>query len=1676
MADAVPLDLDMALPTDEASGLPTVGQAPAQIAEQQLIPEVGSIESVEEEPDFSEIFELGDFVRIDSEKYGKITGYIYYRDGELISVMPLGATDLLYEFPRIFDDENDKFDDDLGVTQSFILEKRKLPTFVEQQDFHVGQTLETIGEDRQRGELLKITNINTDEDIITVEDSDGKEQTFEFEYTGIPRDAEFKILRIVEQPKQLAADQQEAVIVEEIETSESPEGEAELDEDAEIDLATQREAEQFFDIEYVGEITVKKAAVFKEAKTSEKTFTDTIQKADAMSDFLNLLDPVAQKDPKQVRAIRMLVETLFNMKQQTVKYNEDGSVEGEQKMTVTLLKDLLSSTNVPIARPVLDVALRIFLNDNEVSSFQLKETDEFYKADSSIKTLEKFTEQTTNPVVSAAAQTNVFRSGQKNFIKEFETIWKPNGLRQPLFYAKEDSDFFRFEIPDVENKSLNGLTVEDVPKKPKKDLEVSELQGTAFADAISSSVRRAVSTTYYKHPIRRKEKLASADTAPVKAHLLFPMDTAYAIGTKRSGLLAIDSARSQAKTKLMNNILEEKEGVVLLGKEKEEEEDAAATVDKILALDMTGVQPSTFLIKDYLEGMVLPATGLGDMHLHLEDLGLTNFELNPEIVNVLESKIKGYQNQLLASLARFREALASAPEIAAENNSLLANPEILESVIRSEPILVDAILALENQTPGMEPSDIAMVAYLLKTHNDYFQAAMGQQSYFVAKERLRATRDRFLAAIELTKLLAKKKTDSGIPPKPNKCEHVAKLAAVRKLEDDQERIQALAKLFSIYQGEVKDNFINCNICKRELLCMHEKLQISAFLNPGDNKNIQKELVLQFANGIFQGTYACKNCGQGIQDIDYDTNIEYDDQGKPMMGRAVLVDKDALVEEQLDIALSGIPIRVAKNLKFKSKTEENYRDIIFEIANRIGISLPEAAIRKLVERLVRFAMTLPSEEEHRKRQTTVKVDYIVMVNRRIIAAAANLLLIEVQTHIPEYPVRYALMGCKPSFEGYPIGDKSNVNGLNYLACAVGSVMRKEAPWSLTGWQGEADADKRTKNILNYMTAILQQIYNTSPVIDQEISMKRAYLETRGKQVVETRREELIPEGFLPSLIDNEEVVIPEVVARMVNGGTQIARAWIHSANALATRTAIIVRGSPYALTTCCLGSISTPGAFWQSASDLPELSQRRMKPNYRVQGLWVHFNARPLASIAVEHDDNLNYRLFLKVCYQGPNKGMMHEVGLTNQCRWCGFQFPANPAIVDADSETSDGRVAVTSQGIDTGREAFEDLLDQVHMNNKVQPYKSHSGQNLDDVMTDFIEMTPPPFDGWREIMTQTITDLKLATQTGKKSDLENAIGEVSKISGITKSKVEMRLPKYKTQINKLGELSWDNLLAVILSYFVVPFKRILTNYQIESFESAFNQKQGWSEYSNLASDHVEDLSEILKKDLQIVKVYKQNLKDKEKYAVAYLKLEYFVEAASALLAFKERIHPGIFPGRDYSLKWIQKAIIYSMLNFLVDPSAIVMTASGGVAAEQGQSTEILMRFVADSLDKFNREQLSYNDEQLREQIMIRNEKEKADIITMFDKMGEDEKAVELMKKQLGIGRWAVGGTKAIWGYDIDQYERERDERARAGIIDFPGYGPDQVPELGGRDLDANGYPVSGAEDGYDLTQTGEDDA
>ena len=52
------------------------------------------------------------------------------------------------------------------------------------------------------------------------------------------------------------------------------------------------------------------------------------------------------------------------------------------------------------------------------------------------------------------------------------------------------------------------------------------------------------------------------------------------------------------------------------------------------------------------------------------------------------------------------------------------------------------------------------------------------------------------------------------------------------------------------------------------------------MNPKEKETLEKEIVLKCSGGQFQGKYICRNCGQAIRELDFDNNLEFDDDGKP----------------------------------------------------------------------------------------------------------------------------------------------------------------------------------------------------------------------------------------------------------------------------------------------------------------------------------------------------------------------------------------------------------------------------------------------------------------------------------------------------------------------------------------------------------------------------------------------------------------------------------------------------------------------------------------------------------------------------------------------------------------------------------------------------------------------------
>lgn len=1624
----------------------------------------------EEEIDYSLILELGDKVVVKSEKYGEVVGLIYYRSAERISILPVGLTNTLISFERT---EEDDFLPEDGVTETVILKKHLYDTFVKQQDFRVGQILQGVDKAGAKGASYTVLSINEEEDSMVVQEESGQSITLEFSGVGIPDDVPFVILRLMG----LVKTEDEAAAV----ADAAAEAEEEGEDDEEGEESDAEVEEPQIVIQVLGQVSVPLYEELEEIKAAKQIIPDTLQKISAINDFINIYEPHLQKDPRILRRNRILVETLFKMKQDIINFRDDGTIKGLKPVTVHTLMELLEKTEVPLGRHVLDIRKRLYkLTDRrELQSFHdptVKggETEVFIKPFyDELKAIIANQSATVSTIVVGDQQKHIptYLHEQRDY-QAYERPWIPSGREATrVVRARHDMEIFRSILPDMDARTLDGAVPGPV------------------LDYVHYGMERALKTTYRKSTKEdlyttgsRKQALLSAEGATALFYLLFPLSVASSLGTTRTGSLALDAGRSHFKTQSIPEIFKTLGGI-----------QDVATPQTIVAIGITGNTMGNIGIAQYLEGVSIPALGIGDTHIPLADLGLDQVDMTTETLSVLQAKISAYQAQLLTTIRVLREGVPKEEVLPTPNPMIPLDNPIFSELPRSEPLLAEDLLEFTTYNPTLASSDVATFAYLLQKHGDLFQAVLGQTPLYVATERSKAVRLFHLHAIQKEQRLLQNEADRGLPPEPNHCEHVANLRDIRKLENETERMTWMVKFIAYYQGGRDGNWINCRLCKQHLLCVHERLLIQAFLNSNENELIQKEIILNFAGGIFQGHYSCRNCGQPIREIEYDTNLQYDESGKPMMGRAALTDETFVREDELD-QIIAIPLQEESTL-FTNTTDKGYYNIVKELSERLGIALSSAAFKKIVRQVSDLVKSLPSKEAFTEREAQRKEaaeaarkkfvprSYTRILARNTICSAAMFLFLDIQTAIPDYRIHHTLPNCKPGFQGFPLsGTKDDVLGLTYVACAVATVTRRVAPWTQTEFQEGKTLDDRIYAIRLLMMDMLDKTLAESLTLKQDMAAKLTYLkdlnDKKPRKDIEGANIDVIPEGFLPSMVvplgaeqaaTEEGAIVPEVA---VNTPRQAARAWIRQSNQYAKETVERSRNLLSTEVTCCSTNIQIPGSFWDKEG-LPVLPVRSLQPRILVRAQQVSFVPRISDQLSgtfpsVEELKDVSYRLYLNVCASGPNKGRPHEPGLTYKCYLCGFAFGEDPRALDHD----EGKLAVERQELGKTPEEFAALLDDVNRLNQVVIKYPLPPVKWDVTMEAFLTMEPPPVEEWETLLRTTMTELRrISSGSGSplnEGDVAIANADLS-VAVQTYEQAIIRslrghVKSVQTTMENLGilaRLPWNNFVEVLEIYFIVPFKKIVSGFT--EVDVPLTSKPLTK---NFSPAHIEALNKMLAADNIIFNFfYPSKLNQSCPFALS--KLSRFVDQMSAIVSFKNRIQRRYFVS-DTSFDYIQQLLLYGPIKTLLDaddiPEEAYQAFSALVPQEEDQerndeqqdvSLKYLIQLVGMSINNFKKQQLSYNEEELRTLIHARNEMEAMDIVNKYVQMSDEERAIDTVNRRLGIGeKWSVGGTKVIWQYDPDHYDREVEERAAAGI---GGGGYDMY----GMDMGEGGYDQGG---------------
>lgn len=1614
--------------------------------------------------------QLGDRIYLQS-MYGQTIGTVYYRSNELIRVRPDhlirsrsdDASTILYDFSMKETDDGEEFDESLRVTEAYLIEKRTHVSFVEQHGLRVKQEIKTFLKDGTPYEDFQIVEVNEAKDTFTIQRDDEEPEVITCGFEGIPLDAPFSIIQRSSPREPLPAD---------ADWSDEAKYAEQQDEELSEGLADVTDEPEEEEAEILGVVQITRTNVYEEAESYEQRIPEEIQRISALNDFISSLDPSLQKDPYALRYIRIQIETLWQMQKSIMKYDAAGQLEGVADTSVSTLMELMTQNTIPLGRPVLRISKKEYITGQE----DAKETDEVWFEDFKTE-LEQmnnmFSKMVSDKVIGSKESSSKMWSTTRSFLEQYCAPWKSSPKTHQTWKALSDTDVFRMIAPetvdDVQQFELSGY----VPSHSE--------EGAPIFHRVPFGLERALSTTYRKGKDRRKETWIAEEDAPLQSYIIFPPSLAPYLGSSRSYHLAVDSGRSQLPPKTMKMLLRE------IGVPVEPQEESGP--QNAILFEMKPSALHSIPIETYLDRFAIPSVGMGDAMPLLAQFGLDQSELTESIYSVIQTKIAGYQSQFMTVINQLRSVLTEHSPAPAESNPFLIEPSFLKDIAAGQPMLADVLKYYEETNVSLAASDIGKVAHLMKNHAHYFQAAAGKDSKRTLLAYHSAMKDQYMERLRIRHLLSKKEESSAHPTK-NACHHISDLVSVRKIRNDAERFQALIRVFRTYQGTKDQNWINCNVCEEHFLCLHERLQLRAYMNPKEKGIIEKELILTFSGGQFQGKYICRNCGQVMRELDFDQNIEFDDNGRPKSGNAVLVDKEADFEENLNTILQESEEPSLKESLDLSPKESECFDIVFRIATLAGITLQPKEYQNIIRSVSVQYSKFASEADY---NAAIAVSserhppYLQAKSRELISDAAVFILLEVQSAIPSYLLRYPMAGCaSPGFGGMPLEEEGN-QGIKYIACVVSMIQDdEESVWS-RAFQKE-DIDRRRAIIEKYMNKILSRVLKND-VVQSKLSQKRMYLSKHSDTVVSEKenQKDVIPSTFLPEplILTAEDaardVIQPEVVAQMGKEGYQaLSRLWIRQAHRMARETAILMKSS-YSETSCCVQPLVEPGRFWKERSELPPIPLRTFASNRQGTFLLTEFHAREMENSVTEPNKDLYYRLFLKYCFKGENMGYPHQIGLTNECLWCGLQYPSHPSIMDINTE---GRQIL--QDVDTNTEEFTDLLDTIHTNNHVDIRPIMIPSSIRVMMEALSAMEPSPISNWKQelagimqgISREAILKLVRPEETLSQMERQEITNIVVTFSTNTQpfmEKVFSALSGQTGTLTDITNLPWCTFCHVLQSYFIIPFQRMISNFAGESLFIPIELEK------SLAESHVEQyLKPILKEEVSITEKYRgyvnktavvEESKAKKGKKMSFLlaartKMEYFLTQLSAVLPFMNQIRSHQIPGGSIILQPIQRAILYGPLAMLLDRGS-VPSDEQLLMTEIDESVTELVRMMEVQLSKYSRESLAYNDAQIKYAIAVRNEMERVSIIKSFDERSEEERQVELINKRLGLGKWAVGGKKAIYAYDKEHFERENRQRAEMGLNEFSGMNDES---------DMNERESHEDDDGYDHNQLDADDA
>lgn len=1289
--------------------------------------------------EFELIPELGDRITIESDLYGETYGLIIYRTASVIRIRPYNAADRGINFP--LDPESQEFTDALGVKLIKIHRKANDPHFSKQLSVFPGERLEFLTSD---GSIIDGAPMGTVSEVIATEEQDAIVLTdgrvLDFQFLGPPEPIEVIVPH--------------AALEDEVSPENNSENQTIIEDEEEISEIPDWELPP---------------AIVEEIPTSERTYSDSVQREEMFISLLMDIPASKQKNPKILRNLYRKTDVLLALKNAAVVRNDEGSIQlnQEQSFKATSAKEVLAKQDgKPIAAllPVAAVKKVLYTDDtDDVGIFNDVEIrpDVF-------------------SLLNSSTSESVFKPGVENpFLAYIDLLLRrnlPTLLPQPgsetAGYTQVDQDVLRTHVPD---ESLEGFPYGLGGSHSDTSMELT----ADFLGTVGDRTTRVLAGTYFRNEVTGQRFQTSApDTAATVAHIFLPMELAKLRSPVRSSVLLWDIEASETSRAAAGSFYR--------------------TLQKTWAdCQVISSDSDIFLpteLKYRLEGVFPLSIASRSIFSITDSMGLRGLEFTDSLLEpillALERGRKAWgdamerlRKQAILAL-QDRASIAPTHPLVAPDSSLWT-PEITQNIhIAAE------MIQFQEREPDLQNAALTRTAYFSYGTN----GTLGSLWYALSSKKeavLQIAQNTYInERLRLERNLANKRAAVAAlkaQPTLNSCPHVHELESLRGIREDGKRMLLFQKFVEKYKGGTEGNWITCGNCKQELVCRHEILLLNEFLHPGRGQSLHKSLLLDFSGPVFEGAYICKNCGQKISDLEYDTGLEYGDDGQPLVGRTI-VDPNAEDAEELDATVAmNEEGRQADTMGFQTDDLPHFY-LARAVLENAGILATPELYRRVVEFQKLFlAKTVPDREKYEKRrlelQATAKKGMpiplpfsIYEANFRIGGMGA-LAILELQTSNPSIP--FPARGCKLEKGGLPLEETGN-GAIRYISCVIAGVLRKDEPWINAAWNRETNINKRIdmaeKTIVNAIAYILglspmEGRPPYPPIADLTDKCQQRLTDTRNAMLGIGATEDVfglassadqLPPQFRPiprriplsEMGSNSVGNADQLLKNAKTGDLETVGSFIHDRqkhlifsvmntfhkNSAETGVPSLPQRSD---SVCCYQSLKSLRKIGCGVHSLREqIGEAHMEevekletaahilhnrnPAYSANGthFYVPWSAPPFTVVEPTADPSMYYLLFLKHCFSGYNIGGQHEFQDNHECRYCSFQIPsAFDFLVPGNIAVTSGKQfeaalremteerkamalkALADQGIIINEISFRELEDATHIKKSLAPQR-----------------------------------------------------------------------------------------------------------------------------------------------------------------------------------------------------------------------------------------------------------------------------------------------------------------------------------------------------------------------------------